>query len=535
MSVVTNPVLRGFNPDPCLCKGKDAWYMAVSTFEWYPGVLIYESKDFVNWNLKKIPLDRLSQLNLTGAQPSGGIWAPALTYYNGTYYLMYTDTKIWKSEKGMMPLRDMHNYLVTAPDIDGPWSEPVKMVSGGYDPSLFCDDDGRKYMVYIRRDFRQIKEDLFEGIVVQEYCEKTKQLIGKEVVVYLGSNVEIEFYIKKQIYEGPHIQKKDGWYYLITAEGGPGPTHCTCVSRSKNVFGPYESHPLTPMLSARHTDGEIQKCGHGNFVEGPDGQWYMSYLCGRPIKEVKMSPLGRESGITPIEWRDNWPYVAGGGIVPPREFSVKSDEVYNMNNSFAYDFTKLKSLPIELQALRIPITPDWCSMDGNGLTLVGKETAYSRYNQSLLGARIRHFEHEFATAVEISPPTFHQAAGLMLRYDEETWYFIMVTALDGGARGICYMEMVQGKFRYEYKKAELPMQGLVHLKAVTKAGKIRFYYSIDAAKWTDIGEESNFNMLCDECALPVGFTGSFGCVYAMDLLGRGTKATFKYFNYTETH
>ncbi|MCL1995306.1 MAG: family 43 glycosylhydrolase [Defluviitaleaceae bacterium] len=536
MTTITNPVLRGFNPDPCITRGKDAWYIAVSTFEWYPGVLIYESADFVNWHAVSAPLNRLSQLNIMGNQPSGGIWAPALTYHQGTYYLLYTDMKTWKTERtgGFMPLRDMHNYMVTATDINGPWSEPIFLLSGGYDPSFFCDDDGKKYVLYSRRDFRAIKKDLFEGVVLREYDEKTKQLTGPEHVIYEGADIEVKnFYVKTQIYEGAHILKKDGWYYLIVAEGGVTVSHCCVIARSKSILGPYELHPVTPMMSSENSTKEMQKTGHGNIVQGPGGDWFMTYLCTRPVENFTLSPLGRESSITPIEWRkDGWPYIPGEGIIPPKEFTVQSKGQQMMKRDIELDFTKLDKLPVELQSLRRPISDDWCCINGE-LVLKGQETAYSRFRQSLLGLRIRHFEHTFTTCVNIEPSSYHTGAGLMMRYDEETWYLLMVTALDDGARTLCFMEAVQGRFKYHYDVASIPDSGYVHLKCKTADGKMQFYYSNDGANWETTEIERDFYTLSDEKAHPTGFTGSFGCIYAFDLLGSDTPSSFRYFNYTE--
>ena len=538
MTTVTNPVIRGFNPDPCITRGHDgAWYIAVSTFEWYPGVLIYRSSDFINWTVVSAPLDNLNLLNLYGAQPSGGVWAPALTYQKGIYYLLYTDMKTWKTERtgGFMPLRDMHNFMVTANDINGPWSDPIFLLSGGYDPSFFCDDDGKKYVLYSRRDFRAIKKDLFEGVVLKEYDDQAKKLVGKEYIIYEGAGIEVKnFYVKTQIYEGAHILKKDGWYYLIVAEGGVTVSHCCVIARSKSVFGPYEHHPITPMMSSENSTGHMQKTGHGNIVQGPGGDWFMTYLCTRPVENFTLSPLGRESAITPIEWReDGWPYLPGDSIVPPKTFTVKSVGEQIQQQQVHLNFASIEKLPPELQALRRPITTDWAQLTNGKLVLKGQENAYSRFRQSLLGLRIRHFEHTFETCVNIETDTYHTGAGLMMRYDEETWYSLLVTALDDNTRGLCFMEGVQGQFKYSYDVGKIPATGDVYLKCETLKGVMTFYYSTDGETWHPTGIERDFYTLSDEKAHPTGFTGSFGCIHAFDLLGDHTPAAFSYFNYTE--
>src|SRR5690554_7778325 len=184
MTVVNNPILKGFNPDPCMTYANGKWYIAVSTFEWAPGVTIYESEDFVNWNISSNVLDRYSQLNMIGEQPSGGIWAPGLSYADEKFWLVYTDNKIWKGETSTQPIRDMHNYLVTSSDTKGKWSEPIKLLSNIYDPYMFHDNDGTKWLVYTKRDFRRIHDDIILGIYIRKYDHDKEVLVGEEIRIY---------------------------------------------------------------------------------------------------------------------------------------------------------------------------------------------------------------------------------------------------------------------------------------------------------------------------------------------------------------
>ncbi|OLL28376.1 glycoside hydrolase family 43 [Burkholderia sp. SRS-W-2-2016] len=537
MSIIQNPVLRGFNPDPCICRGKDAWYIAVSTFEWYPGVLIYESKDFVNWELKATPLDRLSQLNLIGEQPSGGIWAPALSYHDGLYWLVYTDTKAWKGEQKISPLRDMHNYLVTAPDITGPWSEPVHLVSGGYDPSLFHDDTGKKWLAYIRRDFRGIHADLFAGIIVREYSVDEQRLIGEERVIYEGANLQTDYFMKCQIYEAPHLMKKDDWYYLITAEGGTGYTHATCVSRSRDIFGPYEFHPQTPMLTSRDAnERRIQRTGHGNLVEGPHGQWYMTYLGSRPLDaQTKRSPLGRETCIASIEWRDGWPCLTGSSVIPSESFTVESAVEQNLDSSWHVNFSRCATLPLELQSLRAPKSDAWCNLNERPgyLRIRGQESPTSRFHQSLLACRVRDWQVEVETALEFSPSSYLHMAGLMARYDESTFYYLFITRDDDGTKILSYMEMDAGSFAYNNRLAVLPENGETGLRLRIEDAKLRFSYRTDDGTWTELGLDKDFTKLSDEYATPIGFTGAFVGITANDMLGFREPADFRFFSYRQ--
>jgi len=211
-AAIRNPILPGFNPDPSICRVGDDYYIATSTFEWYPGVQIHHSRDLVNWRLVTRPLDRASLLDLRGEPDSCGVWAPCLSHADGRFWLVYTDVKRLDGS-----FKDAHNYLVTAPAIGGPWSERVHVNSSGFDPSLFHDDDGRKWflnMVWNHRDAAgaHLKHPAFFGIALQEWDAAANRLVGEARTIFAGS--------PHGLVEGPHLHKRKGWYYLTTAEDG---------------------------------------------------------------------------------------------------------------------------------------------------------------------------------------------------------------------------------------------------------------------------------------------------------------------------
>jgi xylan 1,4-beta-xylosidase len=254
-SIIQNPILRGFNPDPSIVRVGDDYYIATSTFEWYPGVQIHHSRDLINWQLITRPLNRPSQLNMLGDPDSCGIWAPCLTYHEGLFYLIYTDVKRYgrsiPAGSAVASLRDMHNYLVTCETIDGEWSEPIFLNSSGFDPSLFHDDDGRKYLVNMLWDHRP-SHNRFAGIQLQEYSHKERRLIGQREVIFKGTSIGFT--------EGPHLYKRNGFYYLLTAEGGTGWGHAVTLARSQFVNGPYELHPDNYILTSRNRpEAELQR------------------------------------------------------------------------------------------------------------------------------------------------------------------------------------------------------------------------------------------------------------------------------------
>ena len=259
MKTIINPILPGFHPDPSIIRVEEDYYIAVSTFEWFPGVCIYHSRDLQNWELIARPLERTSQLDMRGNDASGGVFAPCLSYDQGTYYLVYSNVRTHWYE-----FMDCQNYLVTAKDIKGPWSDPVYLHSVGFDSSLFHDTDGKKYLVGLIRHYRK---DRIQKIFLQEYDDKEKRLIGKLKEIYAGSGISIP--------EGPHLYKKGGYYYLLTAEGGTEYGHAVTMARSRNIEGPYELHPGNPILTSRdNLRADLQKAGHADLVETPDGQFH---------------------------------------------------------------------------------------------------------------------------------------------------------------------------------------------------------------------------------------------------------------------
>src|SRR5580765_523395 len=313
---ITNPILRGFNPDPSIVRVGDDYYIATSTFEWYPGVQIHHSRDLVHWRLLTRPLRRANQLDMRGDPDSCGIWAPCLTHADGLYYLIYTDVKRYgRASVGGIAnasLRDFHNYLVTAERIDGDWSDPIHLNSSGFDPSLFHDEDGRKYLLNMLWDHRP-GHNRFAGIVLQEYSVEERKLIGKRVKIFEGTPLGFT--------EGPHIYKREGYYYLLTAEGGTNWNHAVTLARSRNLTGPYEIHPETHIMSARNRpDAPLKRAGHGDLVEVPGGDTYLVYLVGRPLPNRGRCVLGRETAIQKMAWgEDGWLRTEDGEGIPALE------------------------------------------------------------------------------------------------------------------------------------------------------------------------------------------------------------------------
>ena len=303
-SAFFNPIIPGFHPDPCIVRVQGDYYIVTSTFEWFPGIPIYHSTDLEHWEQIGNVLTRKSQLDLTGIPDAEGIYAPSITWHDGLFYVTYTIVYpgLQWSSKGYP------NYIVTATNPAGPWSEPTYINSLGFDPSLFIDEDGKGYIVVRIFDHRK-GHPSSPGIGIHELDMKTLKPVGQPRFIYSGWG--------KQSAEGPKLLKKDGYYYLFTAEGGTGYGHYEAVARSRNIYGPYERAPHIFYTAKDNPGWPVQKAGHGTMFSTPGGEWYTTHLASRPLTKQGYCPLGRETYLQKVEWKDGWPQLAGGGTLPP--------------------------------------------------------------------------------------------------------------------------------------------------------------------------------------------------------------------------
>jgi xylan 1,4-beta-xylosidase len=522
MRAVNNPVLPGFNPDPSILRVGDDYYIATSTFEWFPGVQISHSRDLVHWRIASRPLARYSQLDLRGDPNSGGIWAPDLSYADGLYYLIYTNSRRWTGS-----FKDAHNYLVTAPAIEGPWSEPIYLNSSGFDPSLFHDSDGRKWLVNMVWDHRP-QHNSFGGILLQEYDPKKKSLVGPVENIFRGTALGLV--------EGPHLYKVNGWYYLLTAEGGTFATHAATVARAKQVNGPYEVMPGNPLLtSARNPELRLQSAGHGSFVQHKDGSWALAHLCRRPLPNGR-SILGRETALQNIEWKDGWPRLASGKQTPLDNYQAPELPPHPWPRAPARDDFDAQELAIEWQAPRVAMDEQILSLKARKgyLRLYGRESIVSPFEQSLVARRQCSFHIQASTCVEFEPENFQQMAGLVAFYSTDSFYYLYLSHAAHSPKCLGLMRCERGNVSYPIEK-EYPLDDCkkVFLKFVIKHDRISFYYSKNGTDWTAAGWEQDASILSDEYAVPCGFTGNFVGIACQDLTGRRKPADFDWFEYAE--
>jgi xylan 1,4-beta-xylosidase len=527
--MIRNPILKGFNPDPSICRVGEDVYIATSTFEWFPGVQIHHSRDLENWRLLTRPLRRASQLDMRGDPDSCGVWAPCLSHDGELFHLIYTDVKRYgRTSVGGASgasLRDFHNYLVTCETIDGDWSDPVHLNSSGFDPSLFHDADGRKWLLNMLWDHRPGR-NRFAGIVLQEYSPAGQRLVGERRLIFEGTPLGLT--------EAPHLYRRDGFYYLITAEGGTGWNHAVTMARSRSIEGPYELHPDIYVLSSRERpDAPLQRAGHADLVETPNGETWMVYLCGRPLPNRGRCVLGRETAIQQMRWgEDGWLHTLDGQGIPVVEAGA-GPETDQRTEFDAAD------LPIDFQWLRTPEPDAIFSLTARPghLRLYGRETIGSLFTQALVARRQQHFCCSASTAMDFDPAHYQQAAGLACYYNGSKFHYLHVSHDQAHGRHLRVMSALPDSPQTDAFTPLIPIpEGPIELRAEIDYERLHFAYRpAGAAAWTWLPQVFDASILSDEATRPgqPNFTGAFIGMACQDMAGTGNHADFDWFAYRE--
>lgn len=426
---IQNPILQGFNPDPSIAVVGDDFYIATSTFEWFPGVQIHHSRDLVHWRLLGRAMDRVSQLDIRGVNNSCGVWAPCLSHADGKFWLVFANVKSFGGA-----VFDSLVHLATAEDPAGPWSETTVLCADGFDPSLFHNDDGRKYLVNM--SMGEISEEyLFNGITLQEYDATAKRLVGPRKTIWMGTGARAT--------EGPHLYRKDGWFYLLAAEGGTDINHRISMARSRDLWGPYENAPGNPILTSMDDPkNPLQAAGHGDLFQTSDGSWWTTHLCRRMLTRLNgeglVALLGRETAIQAIDWAEgDWPRLRHGGHNPKTEVEAPALPPKPWPASPGSHSFDSGEFPRGMQTLREPVDESWCRFDlrPGCLSLKGRQSLFSCFDQSLLAWRVTDFCMTVRTSMEFAPAAVKQDAGLILYYDRTNYHYLRVSRhQEGGLR-----------------------------------------------------------------------------------------------------
>jgi xylan 1,4-beta-xylosidase len=533
--MIRNPILPGFNPDPSIVRVGDDYYIATSTFEWFPGVQIHHSRDLINWRLLTRPLKRASQLNLLGDPDSCGVWAPCLSHEDGQFYLIYTDVKRYgRTTVGGASgasLRDFHNYLVTSSSLEGDWSDPIYLNSSGFDPSLFHDDDGRKYLLNMLWDHRPGR-NRFAGIVLQEFSAGERKLVGPRRLIFAGTSLGFT--------EGPHLYKRHGYYYLLTAEGATGWGHAVTLARSRDLTGPYELHPDKYILTSRHRpDIELQRAGHADLVETQTGETYMVHLCGRPLPNRGRCILGRETAIQKMIWSpDGWLRTVDGEGVPRMEVEAPPLPFHPFSKSPLEDFDG-SILPVDFQWLRSPWPDEIFSLTArpSHLRLFGRESPGSFFRQSLVARRQQSHCYSAATVVDFDPEHFQQMAGLICYYNGSKFHYLYISHDEATGKHLRVMSSFPDQVQSDAFTAPIPISDdrRIYLRVEVDYARLYFAYRLDGEDWRWLPEQFDAGILSDEASAPgsPNFTGAFVGMCCQDLAGTLRAADFDYFEYEE--
>ncbi|QGH36554.1 family 43 glycosylhydrolase [Gracilibacillus salitolerans] len=517
MKTFKNPIIPGFYPDPSICRVGDDYYLVTSSFEYFPGVPIFHSKDLVNWKQIGHVLDRPEQLNLDQTPNSRGIYAPTIRYHDGTFYMI---TTFVVSKEGAR-----RNFYVTATDPAGPWSDPVWLEGApGIDPSLFFDDDGKVYYTGNRKPPSGRKYKKHNEIWLQELDLEKKQLVGPTYSLWDGAlkNAHAQ--------EAPHLYKINGWYYLIIAEGGTGHTHAVTIARSQEVTGPYEMTETNPILTHRHLGNHhpIVNVGHADIVETQHGDWWMVALASRPYGGYYRN-LGRETFLVPFIWEDGWPIVnPGKGIIEPEmEFPNLPEHKWP---ALPYaDSFESEQLDDIWNFLRTPRGDFWSLTDRPGyLRLKAKqETIMEEENPAFVGRRQQHINFLVQTVMEFEPKAEHETAGIVLLQNHH-FQFRVEVLLEGSQTFVRLVRREAGEDDIIAK--EQVDHDKIYLKVEAQGQDYTFFYTTKPFDWQVLAENVDGRILSTDLA--GGFIGAYIGMYCSGN-GKDTAnfADFDWFEY----
>lgn len=506
---ILNPILAGFYPDPSILRVGNDYYITNSTFAYFPGLPIFHSTDLVNWKQIGNAMDREEQLDQINAGVSRGLFAPTIRYHKGTFYILCTLI----DKKG--------NFIITAKDPKGPWSNPIWLPEvKGIDPSLDFIED-KAYVVY--NNDAPDNKPLYNGhrtIRMYEFDINAMKVVGKEILLVNGGT-DLS---KKPIWiEAPHLFKKDGWYYLICAEGGTGYNHSEVVFRSKNVEGPYVSFEGNPILTQRHLDkarkNPITTTGHADFVEMPDGKWYAVFLGCRPYGD-DLYNTGRDTYMLPVEWKDGWPHMLEGEAlvpyklpVPPSYKGKKVNNPFSGNVSFKDDFNGISFNPRYL-FLRNPEVSAYSLTNKKGFFQLSlrPQTASERKSPSFLGFRQHNLKGYAATSMDFTPVSEKEKAGLMIFQNETHFYFLCKSLENGHPVVQLFKSPARGSNTPELLASQkLNSSKSLFLKIEANADKYSFYFGEAKNKWTLLKDGVDGAFLSTKVA--GGFVGSLFVMY----------------------
>lgn len=539
--MIHNPILPGFHSDPCICRRGDDYYIACSSFEWFPGIPVYHSRDLKSWELLTHILTDDTKTELMNLPASKGVWAPCLSWCeaDGLFYAVYGVMHSMNAR-----YFDVDNYLVTAPDITGPWSEPVYLHSAGFDASMYHGEDGRKWLVSLEWETRDAYPKPGQ-ICLAEYDPRRKALIGYPKRIWAGATA-------RGCLEGPHLYRHGDYFYLICAEGGTGYYHSVTMGRCASILGPYEADPSGPILTSNPTERDertdidhlkpryfnpsvpLQKAGHGSLVETPEGEVYLAYHCSRPFVPELRCTLGREAALARMEWtHDGWLRVRGGGKLPDACIPDSALPEHPLPPAQGFDDFDSRTLGAQYFAPRIhphrftdlTARPGWLRMRGG-------ESASSTHRASLLVRVLTSVSATISTKLDFDPACCQESAGLILYYDNMNYACLnkyYSETLDGPAISIIRVENGQKR---DWPGTRTPVEdGPLRFRLVISGRSAQFQWAAGNGAYQDIGPAFETDKFSDEYCKYGEFTGTMVGLFCADRMYHRKCADFDYFDY----
>lgn len=539
--MIKNPILPGFNPDPCICRKGEDYYMAVSSFEWFPGIPVYHSKDLKNWELYTHVLTDDKVVDLKKLPSAKGIWAPCLTYCEkeDLFYVVY-------GVMNSMNARyfDVDNYLITAKDIKGPWSEPVYIHSSGFDASILHDDDGKKYIVSLEWETREGYEKP-GAICLVEYSPEKKEIVGYPKRIWSGGT-------DRGCIEAPHLTKRGDYYYIMCAEGGTGYGHSVTMGRAKNVWGPYEGDPTNPILTSipgdfyeRHDsdylkpkyfnpESLLQKSGHGSYVETQLGEVYMVHLTARPFVPELRCTLGRETAIQKMQWTDDgWLRMADGSNLAKEYVEESKLPEHKVSQIPSFDDFDSEELGLQYYAPRIMPSSFADVKSRPGFVRIrGQESRCSLNKVSILARKLTSVYATVTTKMDFKPEIHQHSAGLIMYYDNMNYIYLRKYYSETlGQSALSVIHLENGE-KTEFLNTRIPVDECpVYLRLKVEGRQSYFEWSYDGEVYNKIGKVFDTTKFSDEYCKYGEFTGTFVGLTCADRVLHKHYADFDFFEY----
>ena len=471
-----NPVLPGFHPDPSIVRVGDDFYAVTSTFSWFPGLPILHSRDLVNWRQIGNAIDRPSQVDFTGLGTNRGLFAPAITYHDGRFWIVNTCIEC------------SGNFVITASDPAGPWSDPRWLDFGGIDPSLFFDPDGTAWIVYNDAPPGEPRYEGHRALWLQQFDARKMQVAPERTLLVDGGVNPAENPIWA---EGPHIYLVDGWYYLLTAEGGTADQHSQTIYRSRSLKGPYEPGAFNPILTQRDLPADrpdrVEATGHADVVRLDDGSWWGLFLATRPFAG-QSTLMGRETFLLPMEWIDGWPRFLDSGKAVPMETTRPDLPAGKPVNRTRWRDDFDAPLSNAWIGIRTPGNTQQMLVGEGRLHLVaGTSAAGSLAKPAFTGRRLRHHAADFSTRLEFAPKSSGDFAGLLAFMDEH--HFL---AIGREGQRLIVRRRTDGdqpEIGVELTSLAVPGDGPVELRLALNGGRADAYWrKAGAAQWQVLAE-----------------------------------------------